>query len=478
MISQFKPSNPDGINEKFSGFILTDTKPLQWFVGTSIVPVALFIVWYTVQLIFFDAEGLRHTVSGLPFNFSIPAALIVLVLTSIAFYALHRLKSDFVSGTIIWAYFIISVIVIQIFSLGVRSPLFNMVYLTLIFARFFLGVRHLIGMAAVAVLALIGFYVQEQTGLVENVIPADIDDLLAITYTIGILAFATHWIMIALGDRSAKLKRHQDHLEQLVSQKTADLQTALSAAEEANQAKSVFLATMSHELRTPLNAIIGYAEMTKESLDVGELTPEMSGDVDRINTSARHLLQVINAILDLTKVEAGQEDVEFAQLNLPEICEEVVTICEPMIQGSGNRLMIDLAQNLDLMVYADKEKLKQVLINILSNASKFTQKGTIELSVTIDPDIQLAQISIADTGIGIPEEKLKTIFQPFHQVSNAYNRQFEGTGLGLAISKRYAELMGGSISGENRPEGGALFCVSIPLAQEANAKKINFPAAV
>ncbi|MEM8860434.1 MAG: ATP-binding protein [Chloroflexota bacterium] len=452
---------------KVDPFYVTDTKPLKWFVGSSVIPIVLFLIWSGLQWLLFGSDSFSHTATKLGFNTAIPVAFIVLVFISAGFYLLFKFENRKILSTIIWTYFLLTISVIQAFSLGVRSPLFNLVFLTLIFARFFLGVRHLIIMTAVSLVAIIGFYIQEQMGLIQNVTPADLDDLLAITYTIGILAFVTHWIMAALRDRSLKLKNHQDHLEQLVSQKTADLQTALSVAENANRAKSVFLATMSHELRTPLNAIIGYAEMTKESLDEEDYTPELSGDVDNIRTSAHHLLHVINAILDLSKIEAGQEDVDLSPVCIKSVCQEMAAICQPMVEKSGNELVVELPDAVQPAVLADKEKLVQVMVNLMSNAAKFTQNGVITLSVNVQAPDQQVNIEIADTGIGIPENKLDTIFQPFQQVDNTYNRQFDGTGLGLTISKQYCELMGGSISAKNRPDGGAAFCIDMPLAERS-----------
>ena len=463
MSSQFSELNQTK-QTHIDQFSITDTKPLKWFVGSSIIPIVLFVIGSTIQVALYGADNLRHTINSLGLSSSIPAAITILVIFLAGFYLLFKIENPLLAAVIIWTYFSLTIAMIQIFALGVRSPLFNLVYLTLIFARFYLNVRHLIVMTVLALTAIIGFYLQEQAGLFPNVTASDIDDLLAITYTIGILAFVTHWIMVALSDRTAKLKNYQDHLEQLVSQKTADLQTALFAAEDANRAKSVFLATMSHELRTPLNAIIGYAEMTKESLDDEHYTPELSGDVDRINTSARHLLDVINTILDLSKVEAGEEQVELVPVCIKTVCQEMVAICQPMVAKSGNKMIVELPEVEEPAVMADKEKLRQVMINVISNAAKFTQNGVITLSANVCLPNQQVSIEIADTGIGIPEEKLDTIFQPFHQIDNTYNRQFDGTGLGLAISKQYCELMGGSITAENRPEGGAAFCIEMPLA--------------
>ncbi|MEM9777886.1 MAG: histidine kinase dimerization/phospho-acceptor domain-containing protein, partial [Chloroflexota bacterium] len=394
-------------------FYVEDTRPLKWFVGSSLIPTALFVLWYTTQSWLFGTESLVSAVNGLGGESTVVAAIFVFVLMIVCFAMLLLLDDLRISAAIIWLYFGLTVGVMQIFGLGVRSPLFNLVYLTIIFARFFLGVRNLVAMSTLSIVAIVGFFVQEQMGLIQNqnVTPADIDDLLAITYTIGILSFVTHWIMVALKDRTVKLKSYQNHLEQLVSQKTADLQTALDAAEEASRAKSVFLATMSHELRTPLNAIIGYAEMTQESLDDEDYTPDLSEDVGRINTSARHLLQVINAILDLSKIEAGEEGVKLVPVSVKSVCEEMVAICQPMVEQSGNEMVVNLPETASPTVLADKEKLVQVIINIIGNAAKFTHDGTITLSADVDIPEQQVSIEITDTGIGIPEEKLETIFQ-------------------------------------------------------------------
>ncbi len=447
-------------------FNLIENQPLTWFVGSSVLMVGLFIVWSTIEALVLGSRTLEHAIEGQAFDYTIVAAVVVLLVLVLGFYGLWRYENKTLSAIVIWAYFLMSVVAIQTFALGVRSPLFNMVFLTLIFARFFLGPKHLWAMTGLSLGSLLLFYVQEPMYLGQNVTAADIDDLLAIAYTIAMVAAVTHWIMNALSDKSARLKNHQDHLEQLVSTKTADLQSALSAAEEANQAKSVFLATMSHELRTPLNAIIGYSEMTQESIDEEDYHEQMSADVGRITTSAHHLLQVINTILDLSKVEAGEEEMAPSAICVKSLSEEVITMCKPLAQKSGNQLIANLASHAEMAVRADKEKLTQVMLNVISNAAKFTHNGTI--TVNVDPlDHDYVQIEILDTGIGIPEENLETIFQPFQQVDNTYTRQFEGTGLGLAISKQYCELMGGNISARNRPEGGAAFTIQVPRAHVA-----------
>ncbi len=442
---------------------LIENKPLTWFVGSSVIMVGLFVFWNSIEALVFGSSELEHALEGQAFDYSIVAAVVVLLVLGLGFYGLWRYENKMLSAVVIWSYFLISLVAIQVFSLGVRSPLFNMVFLTLIFARFFLGAKHLWVMTGLSLGALFLFYAQEPMYLGQNVTAADFDDLLAIAYTIAMVAAVTHWIMNALTDKSIRLKKHQDHLEQLVSTKTADLQSALSAAEEASQAKSVFLATMSHELRTPLNAIIGYSEMTQESIDEEDYHGDMSADVGRITTSAHHLLQVINTILDLSKVEAGEEEMAPSAICVKSLSEEVITMCQPLAQKSGNRLIANLASHTDMAVRADKEKLTQVMLNVISNAAKFTHNGTI--TVNVDPiDQDYVRIEILDTGIGIPEEKLETIFQPFQQVDNTYTRQFEGTGLGLGISKQYCELMGGNIQARNRPEGGAAFTIQVPRA--------------
>jgi PAS domain S-box-containing protein len=234
------------------------------------------------------------------------------------------------------------------------------------------------------------------------------------------------------------------------------------AAEEANRAKSEFLANMSHELRTPLNSIIGFSNILKDKKH-GDLNENQTRYISNVLKSGKHLLKLINDILDLSKIEAGKMGYEPENMNLTETVDEVVTLMQPM----ANKKDIELTSNIeseDIEIFADKVKFKQIMYNILSNAIKFTpQKGKVTITSQLVGDN--IEISISDNGIGIPDEKFQSIFDPFKQVDSSSTRKYGGTGLGLAIVNRYVKMHGGSIRVESEPGMGTTFTLAIPATK-------------
>lgn len=241
-----------------------------------------------------------------------------------------------------------------------------------------------------------------------------------------------------------------------------ELEHAREEAEEANRAKSTFLASMSHELRTPLNAIIGYSEMLiEDAQDLGEA--QFSEDLEKIMVSGRHLLALINDILDLSKIEAGKMEIFVEPFPLGEVLRDVATTVEPLVKKNGNRLTLDFALDDDEIV-TDKTKLRQNLFNLLSNAAKFTRDGEITLRVARHggPGHDAFEFAVSDTGIGMNEAQLSRLFQAFVQADSSTTRNYGGTGLGLTITQRFVELMGGTISVESEEGKGSTFRFVIP----------------
>jgi GAF domain-containing protein/DNA-binding response OmpR family regulator/HAMP domain-containing protein len=238
--------------------------------------------------------------------------------------------------------------------------------------------------------------------------------------------------------------------------------------EVAGQHKSQFLANMSHELRTPLNAIIGYSEILQE--DVADLGQDNVGrDLKKIEGAGRHLLGLINDILDLSKVEAGKMDVFLEDVEIVPLLEEVRALIVPLAEKNGNTLKLRPAKNLGSM-HTDRTKLKQSLLNILSNGSKFTQNGRLTLvAERFKADRPMVRFAVSDTGIGMTEQQLGRLFQAFSQADASTTKKYGGTGLGLAISRRFCQLLGGDIAVTSRPGKGSTFTITLPAHSEAPA---------
>ncbi|WP_138754591.1 MHYT domain-containing protein [Paenibacillus sinopodophylli] len=269
-----------------------------------------------------------------------------------------------------------------------------------------------------------------------------------------------------------ELRQLNEHLEDLVAVRTEQLAKAHDEAIQANLIKSQFLANMSHELRTPLNAIIGYSEMLQEEAEeLGEAS--FVDDLTKISKAGNHLLALINDILDISKIEAGKMELHLETSSLPDLIQDVLTTIGPLIQGKGNQLETVCEE--DGLIEADVTKLRQILINLLSNANKFTEAGSIRFEVYKESKGEQLGYAfrVRDTGIGMTPAQLAKLFQPFTQADASTTRKYGGTGLGLAISQRFSQIMGGDIQVESEFGEGTTFTCWLPSSSPSEA--VNLP---
>ncbi len=261
-----------------------------------------------------------------------------------------------------------------------------------------------------------------------------------------------------------KAEEAAEDLERRVQERTRQLAIATKRAQAANRAKSLFLANMSHELRTPLNAVIGYSEIIKEDLESGDLSAS-AADLDRILSAATHLLAMINEVLDLSRIEAGKLELRPGEFDLPVLLRGALDTVRPVASKNGAACHVNIAPDLGVVV-ADETRVRQCVLNLLSNAAKFTRNGVVAVDARAcriggEPGVAIA---VRDTGPGISEEQLAHLFQPFAQVDATHTRAHDGAGLGLVITRRLARAMGGDVTVASEPGKGSVFTLYIRRA--------------
>lgn len=261
--------------------------------------------------------------------------------------------------------------------------------------------------------------------------------------------------------RTRQLRQINQEMEQRILERTAELEIAKEQAESADQLKSAFLATMSHELRTPLNSIIGFTGIMMQGL-AGPVNPEQAKQLGMVQNSANHLLALINDVLDISKIEAGQLEVSIQRYDLRKSIDKVAAIISPLAEAKGLELSVQIAPEVKTLS-SDQRRVEQVLLNLLNNAVKFTDKGSVRLKCHRAGSEMVT--SITDTGIGIRPEDQKKLFKPFSQIDTGLSRSHDGTGLGLAICTKLVEKLGGAIQLESTYGAGSTFTIRLPITK-------------
>jgi signal transduction histidine kinase len=349
---------------------------------------------------------------------------------------------------------------------GYHGSMLDLWPAVLVIATVSVGFRCTVMLAVLALAHVIGMFGLEQTGWTPVRASHPMDDFITLVGGIALVAGVGSHAVFHLQDSLRRARSDRAYAERMLRERDEELarrektevllQHAVDAALQASDAKSRFLANMSHELRTPLNAIIGYSEILLEESE----DPNTTEDLQRIESAGRHLLDLISDILDLSKIEAGQMVLDVHAVHLDRVIEQVADAIRPAVHRNGSRLVVD-AEELP-PILTDRTRCYQVLLNLASNAAKFTENGTISLEVRKEPGDGFS-VTVRDTGIGIAPEELDRLFERFVQADASTTRRYGGTGLGLVLSRRFTEMLGGELTVESTPGEGSAFRVWLPM---------------
>ena len=353
---------------------------------------------------------------------------------------------------------------------GISSPFAPWLLIALLLGFFYVSNRPLLilGSICLQTLGFLGAFLivgafpdrvsEEQLGLVNL-----ISNMSAFVYMAWMAVYYAE-VIVQRSELEREAVRHRTT--------AARLRSALSDAEEASHAKSIFLAKISHELRTPLNAVIGYSELVMEDLEADQSNSERLTDVKRINGAGRHLLEMVNNVLDVSQIESDQYILEVQKVDLDKLIDGVVVTTERLMQQNNNHFEVHVPARLGTAL-TDSVKLRQCLLNLLSNAAKFCNEGKIAFTANVRSlnGVEWLEAAVSDTGIGISPDNLDKLFKSFAQADATIAREFGGSGLGLMLTLRFANLMGGTVTADSTLGEGSTFTIRIPMDATACADR-------
>jgi signal transduction histidine kinase len=352
---------------------------------------------------------------------------------------------------------------------GVSSPFLPWLIISLLLGFFYFSERPLL-VVGLFTANIVGFCLAYLSWGFPELVPqaqlATVGWISILSATIYMSWMAIYYANI-IATRSDLEREAERHRETAVR-----LREAKEIADLANRAKSIFLAKMSHELRTPLNAVIGFSEILLEGVELDGKKGHKKVDLERINSAGKHLLSLVTDVLDLSKIESNLIELKIAEFDLNAMVHEVIANVQPMVTEHGNKLVVKCPNGLG-MVSTDQTKLRQAALNLMSNAAKFTENGTIVLSVQRRKSHagDWIEVQVQDSGIGIAQSDIGRLFQNFGQANSATSSKYGGTGLGLALSQKFCALMGGGISATSEPGRGSCFTIRVPawISQQQDA---------
>jgi signal transduction histidine kinase len=352
---------------------------------------------------------------------------------------------------------------------GISSPLLPWFLIAMVLGFFYLADSIKSTLAGVAFQLACFFGARIALGQ----FPALLDpEGLKLANTFSILAALTYMTMLTLYYETVMRFRFRLEQETIAQRSKLELlREAMTNAQQASTRKSIFLAKMSHELRTPLNAVIGYAEILRETFAERDDASRKMQDLDRIHAAGRHLLALVNEVIDLSSIEANRVEISAEPVVLKSLIDEVIATASPLIAKRDNRMFVNIPEDLGTLEL-DALKVRQSLLNLLSNAAKFTKQGTIILTVLrkVRDGSERLILEVTDNGIGIAPENLRRIFEDFSQAENDTMTKFGGTGLGLALTKRFCQMMAGTIEVRSERGVGTSFTIEIPLIRPNTAR--------